>query len=286
MQMKNHVTRNFLTFSIALILVVGCNSSTKTKVDKGTTSSGQQASVEVEVFDAMKIKDQIVETIRKMPSEKEIATLLNEAGASYIFDLTVPAEQAEKLMTEADQSFGLGLYSFDLLYATVYNRGDAAAEISQVSEDIIDKLGLRDELISSKNYLGRIKTNSDNKDSLDYLVSQDLNHFHQQMSSGDQPDVYALSVIGSNVEALYILSQSTLLAKNNAKMLNIMSMQNERVNLVFTLLELMSEDENIKPYYDQFKPVVAIFEQNPKITEKELAQIAPLMETVRKNILN
>ncbi len=283
--MKNHVTRSFLTFSIALILIAGCNNSKKTKVEKGTTSSGQQASVEVEVFDAIKVKDQIVETIRKMPSEKEIATLLNEAGASYIFDLTVPAEQAEKLLTEADQSFGLGLYSFDLLYATVYNRGDAAAEISQVSEDIIDKLGLRAELISSKNYLGRIKTNSDNKDSLDYLVTQDLNYFHQQMSSGDQPDVYALSVIGSNVEALYILSQSTLLAKNNAKMLDIMSKQNERVNLVFTLLEIMSEDENIKPYYDQFKPVVTIFEENPKITEKELAQIGPLMEAVRKNIL-
>lgn len=285
MQMKNHVTRSFLTFSIALILIAGCNNSKKTKVEKGTTSSGQQASVEVEVFDAIKVKDQIVETIRKMPSEKEIATLLNEAGASYIFDLTVPAEQAEKLLTEADQSFGLGLYSFDLLYATVYNRGDAAAEISQVSEDIIDKLGLRAELISSKNYLGRIKTNSDNKDSLDYLVTQDLNYFHQQMSSGDQPDVYALSVIGSNVEALYILSQSTLLAKNNTKMLDIMSKQNERVNLVFTLLEIMSEDENIKPYYDQFKPVVTIFEENPKITEKELAQIGPLMEAVRKNIL-
>ncbi len=283
--MKNLFTKHVLPFGIALILVAGCNSSTKTKVEKGTTSSGQQAYVEVEVFDAMKIKDQIVETIRKMPSEKEIATLLNEAGASYILDLTVPAEQAEKMMTEADQSFGLGLYSFDLLYASAYNRGDIAAEISQVSEEIIDKLGLRDELISSKNYLGRIKTNSSNKDSLDYLVSQDMNHFHQQMSSGDQPDVYALSVIGSNVEALYILSQTTLLAKNNAKMLDIMSKQNERVNLVFSLLELMSEDENIKPYYEQFKPIVAIYEQNPKITEKQLAQIGPLMETVRKNIL-
>jgi hypothetical protein len=84
---------------------------------------------------------------------------------------------------------------------------------------------------------------------------------------------------------LYILSQSTLLAKNNAKMLDIMSRQTERVKLVFTLLELMSGDENIKPYYEQFKPVVTIFEENPKITEKELAQIGPLMETVRKNIL-
>ena len=188
-------------------------------------------------------------------------------------------------MTKSDQSFGLGLYSFDLIYATVYNRGDKAAEISQVSQKLIDNLGLREQLISSKNYLGRIKENSKNKDSLDYLVTQDLNHFHQQMSTGDQPDVYALSVIGSNVEALYILSQSTLLANNKAKMLDIMSRQTERVKLVFTLLELMSGDENIKPYYEQFKPVVTIFEENQTITEKELAQIAPLMETVRKNIL-
>ncbi len=283
--MKNLLTKHVLPFGIALILVAGCNSATKTKEKKGTTSSGQEASVEVEVFDAVKIKDQIVETIRKMPSEKEVATLLNEAGAAYIFDLTVPAEQAEKLMTKSDQSFGLGLYSFDLLYASVYNMGDAAGEISQVSEKLIDNLGLRNELISSKNYLGRIKTNSDNRDSLDYMVSQNMNHFHQQMSTGDQPDVYALSVIGSNVEALYILSQSTLLAKNKTKMLDVMSKQTERVKLVFTLLELMSGDENIKPYYEQFKPVVTIFEENQKITEKELAEIGPIMEKVRKNIL-
>jgi len=283
--MKNLITKNAIAFSLALILIGGCNSSTKTKADKGTTSSGQEAYVEVEVFDAVKVKDQIVETINKMPSEKEVVTLLNEAGASYILDLTVPAEQAEKLMTKSDQSFGLGLYSFDLLYASIYNRGDVAAEISTVSEKIIDNLGLREELISSTNYLGRIKTNTGNKDSLDYLVTQDMNHFHQQMSTSDQPDVYALSVIGSNVEALYILSQTTLLAKNKAKLLDIMNKQNERVNLVFTLLEIMSGDEKIKPYYEQFKPVVAIFEQNPKITETELAQIGPLMETVRKNIL-
>ena len=283
--MKNLITKNAIAFSLALILIGGCNSSTKTKADKGTTSSGQEAYVEVEVFDAVKVKDQIVETINKMPSEKEVVNLLNEAGASYILDLTVPAEQAEKLMTKSDQSFGLGLYSFDLLYASIYNRGDVAAEISTVSEKIIDNLGLREELISSTNYLGRIKTNTGNKDSLDYLVTQDMNHFHQQMSTSDQPDVYALSVIGSNVEALYILSQTTLLAKDKTKLLDIMNKQNERVNLVFTLLEIMSGDEKIKPYYEQFKPVVAIFEQNPKITETELAQIGPLMETVRKNIL-
>lgn len=283
--MKNQLLKKVLLFGIAIILLAGCNSNTSTKEKKGTTSSGKHAYVEIEEFDVVKIKDQIVETIRKMPSEKEVATLLNESGASYIFDLTVPTNQAEKLLTKSDQSFGLGLYSFDLIYASVYNRGDKAAEISKVSQQLIDNLGLHNELVSSKNYLQRIKNNTNNKDSLDYLVAQDINHFNQQMANGNQPDVYALSAIGSNVEALYILSQSTLLAKNNAKMLDIMGRQNERVKLLFTLLELMSGDETIKPYYEQFKPVVTIFEQNPTITEKELAQIGPIMESVRKNIL-
>ncbi|HEY3370296.1 MAG TPA: hypothetical protein VGK10_05570 [Prolixibacteraceae bacterium] len=283
--MKNQFTKHVLSFGIALILVAGCNSDNKSKEKKGTSSTGKEAYVEVETFDAVKIKDQIVETIRKMPSEKEIATLLNEAGASYILDLTVPATQIEKLMTKSDQSFGLGLYSFDLIYASVYNRGDQAAETSRVSEQLIDNLGLRDELISSKNYLGRIKKNTSNKDSLDYLVTQEINHFNQQMSKGDQPDVYALSVIGSNVEGLYILSQVTLLARNKAKLFDIMNKQTERVKLVFTLLEMMSGDEKIKPYYEQFKPVATIFEKNQKITEKELNEIGPLMEAFRKNIL-
>jgi hypothetical protein len=200
-------------------------------------------------------------------------------------DLTVPPEQAEKLMTKTDQSFGLGLYAFDLLYASVYNRGDVAAATSKVSEQIIDKLGMKGELISSKDYLGRIKLNVDKKDSLDYLVTEEINHYHQQLAAGDNPDVYALSVIGTNVEALYILSQTALLAKNNQKLLEVMAAQKERVNLVFSLLELMSGDENVSQYYDQFKPVVAFFGENMKITENELKQIVPLMETVRKNIL-
>ncbi len=118
--MKNLLTKHFLSFSVALILIIGCNSPTKTKVEKGTSSSGQKAYIEVEDFDANKLKDKIVETISKMPSDKEVVTFLNEAGASYLFDLTVPVGQFEKMLTKSDQSFGLGLYSFDLLYASIY----------------------------------------------------------------------------------------------------------------------------------------------------------------------
>ena len=95
--MKNPLIKNVLIFSLVSILLAGCNPSTKTKESKGTNSEGKVAIVQVETFDAVMIKDQIVETIGKIPSEKEVVTLLNESGASYIMDLTLPAEQAEKL---------------------------------------------------------------------------------------------------------------------------------------------------------------------------------------------
>jgi hypothetical protein len=283
--MKNLFFRNIVFFSIVSVLISGCHPSTKRKESKGTTEDGKQASVTVEIFDPIKIKDQIVETIQKIPDQKEVVKLLNESGASYFIDMTIPIKQSEKMLTKTDLSFGLGMYGFDLLYATTYNRGDNAVEISQVSEQIIDKLGLTGELVSSKNYLGRLKTNVDNKDSLDYLVTQDINHFNNRLAAGNNPDVYALSVIGSNVEALYILSQSTLLAIDNKKMLDIMSAQSQRVNLVLTLLELMSGDENVKPYYEQFKPVVGFFAEGQKITDTGLKQVVPLLESLRKNIL-
>lgn len=278
--MKIYFAKHGLLLSMVLLALSGCNSSSKSKKEKEKTTT------EVASFDAMKIKDQIVETIGEIPSEKEVVTLLNESGAAFIYDLTVPADQVEKLMTKSDQSFGLGLYSFDLLYASIYNRGDLVSQISDNTEKLIEKLGLREELISSKNYMERIKANEDNVDSLDYLVSQNLQNFHEQMSKGTQPDVYALSLIGSNVEALYILSQSTLLAQDNTKLLEIMNQQEDRVKMVFKLLEIMSADEDVKPYYEQFKPVAKIFEENPTITEKELAEIESTMGKVRQSILN
>jgi hypothetical protein len=40
--MKNLFTKHVLAIGIALILVSGCNFSSKTKEKKGTTSSGQK----------------------------------------------------------------------------------------------------------------------------------------------------------------------------------------------------------------------------------------------------
>jgi hypothetical protein len=282
--MKLNFTKNTLILSATVLLFSGCGQSSKVQDKKGTTSDGKEAIVEVEVFDAMKIKDQIVEVINTSPKATEIADFINKAGASYILDLTVPVDDVEKFMTKTQMGLGLGMYSFDLFYAKVFNRSDMVLKTSELEEQLLEKLGLDNEFTSSANYRKRLQDNAENKDSVDALVNEMMNFAHQRFSTSDQPDTYALAFIGANTEALYILSQITMFAQNNKPMIEFLGKQDERAKSVFSLLEMMSGDENVKPYYEKMKSIVAYFEEHPEFTEKELAEISPMIESFRNEI--
>jgi hypothetical protein len=270
---------------IVLLGVVACNNASKSKVKKGKTSSGQTAYVETEVFDVVKVKDQIVEIIQKSPNVEEIAQLLNNAGASYILDLTVPLENIEKFLTTTQMSLGLGLYAFDYQYANVYNRPDMVTQIAQIEGQLIDKLGLSSEIKSSEEYMLRIRDNADNKDSINQLVIQAINYSHQQIANSDHPGVYALSFIAANVEAMYVLTQLTLMATDNSELLKLIAEQRDRTTSVFSLLELMSADESVMPYYEKMVPVMKYFKEARRLTQKELEEVAPMIETLRNSML-
>ena len=275
--------KSTLLIALLVLFAIACNNSAKSK--KGVTSDGKEASVDVEVFDAVKVKDQIVEIIQNSPDAVEIAKMLNEAGASYILDLTVPVDNAEKLMTTTQMSLGLGMFMFDFQYANVYRRGDMVAKIGEIEKQLIVKLGLENELSSSEEYIEKIKENVDNRDSIDFLVTEAINEASQQMATGDHPAAYALAVIGANVESLYVLSQLALLATENNKLLEIMAAQKERAKTVFSLLELMSGDESVKGYYEKMIPVYNYFEGLTSFGEKELKEITPKIEALRNSML-
>jgi len=282
--MKLNFLRNALIISVSVLLVAGCGQSSKVKENKGTTSDGKEAIVEVETFDAMKIKDQIVEIINNSPKAPEIADFINQVGASYILDLTVPIDDVEKFMTKTQMGLGLGMYAFDLNYAKVFNRSDMVLKTSELEQQLLDKLGLQNEFASSSGYIKRLQDNAENQDSLDNLVNEMMNLAHQKFTNSDQPGTYALSFIGANIEALYILTQLSLFAQNNKPMIEFIGQQGERAKSIFSLLELMSGDQNVKPYYEKMKDIANYFEQHPKFTEKELNEISPMIESFRNEI--
>ncbi|HCR92201.1 MAG TPA: hypothetical protein DIW50_17480 [Prolixibacteraceae bacterium] len=282
--MKFNFLKNALIISISVLLISGCGQSSKVKEGKGTTSDGKEASVEVETFDVMKIKDQIVEIINNSPKAPEVADFINKVGASYILDLTVPIDDVEKFMTKTQMGLGLGMYAFDLNYAKTFNRGDMVLKTTELEQQLLEKLGLQNEFTSQANYTKRLQDNAENKDSIDNLVNQIMNLAHQKFTTSNQPDTYALSFIGANIEALYILSQLSLFAQDNKPMIEFIGKQGERAKSIFSLLELMSGDQNVKPYYEKMKTIADYFEQHPTFTEKELNEISPMIESFRNEI--
>lgn len=281
--MKKLLSIQIILLFIASLLFSGCNRTGKQ--NKGTTSDGKEASVEVEVFDAVKVKDQIVGIIKESPKAIEIVDLLNEAGASYIYEMTIPVEEIEKMMTSPQKALGFGMYGFDGKYASVYNRNDINLKLVENLDRLITELGMQDDLSFAKDYAERIRKNKSNPDSIDYLVTQELNDYHQFMQTSPKADIYALSIIGANVEALYVLTQMTLLAKDNTKLLAVMNNQNERVKSLASLMEIMSGDENVKPYFAKLEPVIKFFEEKTTISKDDLNTIAPLIEAARNNIV-
>ncbi len=281
--MKRHFFLQIIAAILVSLIISGCNKAGKQS--KGTASEGKGATGKVEVFDTVKVKSQIIEIIQKSPKPVEIIDLLNDAGASYIFDLTVPMENVEKMLTSTQKAIGLGLYGFDNKYASVYNRIDVFLKIRDNINRLIADLGLQENLSGAKKYQERIEKNKSNADSVNFLVNQIFNNFHQYMQDGAHADIYALSFIGANIEALYVLSQMTLLAKNNEKLLTIMNNQNQRVKSLASLLEIMSGDEHVKPYYEKIQPLIQFFGEKDIIKNADLNKIALLIENARNSMI-
>ncbi len=269
-------------FLVALLIISGCNNQPKVKQDKGTNSKGQTSSVEVEVFDAVKLKDQLVEIFKTAPKVSEFMKAINEVGVSYMLELTLPPENVEKYITVYDQCLAVGIYDFDALYAKAYNRQDVEMQLFPVQRNLIGKIGLEKELAAMKKYDDWFKRNQRKSDSLDAVVTDIMNEISKNYRSGEHSGIYALFTVSANVEGLYILTQTALMAKDKTKMLDLIGKQKERVKTCCQLLEIMAGDKNVAPILDKMNPILAYFADDQPFTEKKLAEVAPLIEQMRK----
>lgn len=264
-----------------VVMLNACKNGNKTASSKSDTTSA----IENNSFDLNSVKEQALVVIEELSQAPDIVPLLNKAGASYIYDLTIPVENAEKMLSQSQKGFFWGMVVFDMMYAKVYNRNDVLASVSNLEYQFKMDLGLEQELNKLKAYNDRIKSNQGNQDSITALIDASSKEWFSDMSD-HHLDVLVYSFIGNNVEALYILTQLTLLANDSAPLLAVVNEQKEHVVQLFDLLELVANDENVKPYYNDMAKVASYFNAQEEINNKVLEEIAPLVGTVRNRMIN
>ena len=246
-------------------------------------SKGQTGTVEVEIFDAVKLKDQLVDIIKTAPKPADLVDFINKGGYSYMADLTLSTDNAEKYLTLTEQSLAAGVYKFDLYYAKVYNRYDLVDQIFDVEQKLVGKIGLQGDITAMKKYNDRIKQNKENTDSLNVIISAVMNELGQSYLSGEHSGVYALSYVSANIEGLYILTQIASMAKDNTELIKLIGLQKDRVKTNYQLLEIMAADPAVAPIFEKMKPILNSF-SGPEFTAKQFAEVTPLIAGLRNEI--
>jgi len=284
--MKKIFCRTGVLLLVAAVVLSSCGQRPKVKENKEAAPEGKTGIVEVEIFDAVKLKDQIVEIIKVAPGPGEIADFINKTGVEYKQDLTLPLENAAKYTSVVDQCLAYGIYKFDLNYAKAYNRQDVILPLMDVQEKLISNVGLESEMASIKNFNERIKKNKDNQDSLNVLVMGMMNALAQSSSAkAEHMGAYALTYISSNIEGLYILSQLAIMDKGNPNLLKPSGIQKERVAATYKLLEIMAFAPKVAPIFEKMKPVMDMYNANQEFTAKQISELAPLIEALRNEIV-
>ena len=77
----------------------------------------------------------------------------------------------------------------------------------------------------------------------------------------------------------------TQMAENSEKLLAIMNNQDGLVESIASLMEVMAEKENVKPYYEKIQPVIQYIRKKETLTETDLSEITPLIEEARNSMI-
>ncbi len=272
-----------LIFSALMLIFSGCRQAPRTDEDTRVVE-------EIEVFDPASIHNDVVEIIDQAPKSVDVFDFLNRTGAAYIFDLAVPFEMAEMHESTSQLSLLTGAYAANFAYARAYNRMDMAAQTGELVVNLLNRLGITGELEESMKLINQMRE-TDNADVRDELFPKVINQLHEEMSDVYMSDIYALTFIGANIEALYIYTQLTLYARDKQAMIDFFVEREDMLFRAYDLLKVLAQEgflrihPRIADYREAMSEIVAYYKAQDQITESELEVVSEMIEQLRNDML-
>lgn len=244
--------------------------------------SGSDSAKVTEPVDYTQFRNEFLEIIRDTPKAIDVADFLASVGASYIDDITLPLISAEKVETRYELALLNGMLGMDIYYAYAFGRYDVVFKDVKTLDMILDRLGFSD---NSPGHEG-IDLYENNADSVQAFLVRNWQYYQDYLVNGENPELIAMMFVGGNIEAMYLLSQLNLFAKDNQAMTDYLMQKGKYAGSLLRLLEILSDDPAIKPYYEMIQPVVKFFETHEVIGHNELVELSDLIKNVRNKVIS
>jgi len=266
-------------FAISLFILAGCGIGSQ-NTDKQANDS---------VSSEMSLSPEALNLLYSLPTPFEVTTLLEQAKAGYIFDITNPVDNVGKYITEKDKAINLGIYSADLAYAATYNQVDNTNQFLGCTSKLAGELGIAG--IYHPNLVERIKRFDNNKDSLVDLVSGIFLTTNDFLSKNNRNQVAVYIATGAFVEGLFLTSALNIVAVDNTQISGIIFNQTDNYEQLMSVLDLYKHDIAMKALYDamlNLKPVFTDFSQEPgkQLDAKQANAINDMIEGVRDSFID
>jgi hypothetical protein len=194
--------------------------------------------------------------LNRIPTPFEVALILQEAKAPFVFSLTNPPANINKYFTQKTKALNLGIYSVDLAYSSAYQRTAETEKFIFCTGKLADDLGIGG--VYDKTLVEKIINCKNNRDSLVLLIKRIFGETNDFLRRNNRNQVAVLVAAGSFVEGIYIASSLCQLVPDNSRIAAIIYGQRASLDKLLRILGEYGMDSTVKPVADdlgKFKPI-------------------------------
>ncbi len=298
-------TRNIKVLSFILLLIISisaCNNEEEDNKEENTIDTTELKNPKI-----IKINNRLF----SVPSPYQVATLVKNSNVPYDKNLLNPVQNQINYSTNFKQALNLGIYGADLSYLNIYEQLPDAASYFAVVKVLSKELNILSTL--DENLMKRIENNSNNKDSLMYIMSTVFRDADAYLFNNGQNETGVLIIAGGWIESLYIMTQILKKSENNKDILTRIGEQkypldnlielmrpyyknisDEYDELLLQLIDLASIFDGVAIEYNYSEPITDVENKTTTITsttktvinEYQIQKITEMVDSIRTSIVN
>ncbi len=298
--MKNIKVLLFLF--VALLTFSNCNNDEEENNQENTVDT-----VDLKNPKIIKINNRLF----SVPSPYQVAVLVKNNNVPYDKSLLNPVQNQASYATNFKQALNLGVYGADLSYLNIYEQLPDAASYFAVVKVLSKELNILSTL--DDKLMKRIEANSNNKDSLMYIMSTVFRDADAYLFNNGQNEIGILVIAGGWIESLYIMTKILKQTNNNEDILrrigeqkypldNLIELMRPYYNnisdeydeFLLQLIDLASIFDGVAIEYNYSKPITDVENKTTTITsttktvinEYQIQKITEMVDSIRTGIVN
>lgn len=256
---------------LILVFLVGCG-------------SGNQEKKEIK-DDSTTIAKQVKKIVYPLPTPLEIAKMLENAKAGFIFDLVNPVKNVDKYSTEKSRALNLGIYGADLSYASTYNKAQEVTKLLTCSKKLSDALEINTPF--AQKLQKRIDENINNKDSIYKIVSDSYYDTFDYLNTNNKGAVSVLILTGGWIEGLYLSSTLVATTKDNEEIIKGIANQKKTAETLVNLMNQYKENKDVADAIVDITKVKDIFDkvEGDKMTKEQFTAFSKAITEIRAKVI-